>query len=32
MDVTNIGTQYDLMELLKAEQMPLAKKGLEMDS
>lgn len=32
MDVTNIGTQYDLMELLKAEQMPLPKKRVQMES
>lgn len=32
MDVTNIGTQHDLMELLKAEQTQLPEKKVQMES
>ncbi len=31
-DVTNVGTQHDLIGLLKSEQTPLPKEGLRMES
>lgn len=32
MDVTNVGTQHDLIGLLKSEQMPLQKERVQMES